>query len=108
MLENIELHKDNKRKFKMIAADYTTTMKALIMEEARFVMDEDLDVPSSDRESEQDRISVIIDIPADFKNEVKMFTYNNNLRIRDLWVFCVDRIIEREWQDDWDEQGYIL
>lgn len=95
MLENVELNKDKKRQLKIIAADRNITMKALIVEEASEIMRNNISVPKSVREDESDRVSLIIDIQSDFKDDIKLFTYNNNLKIRDLWVFCVDRIIER-------------
>lgn len=95
MLENVELNKDKKKQLKVIAANCNITMKALIVEEATKIMNENISVPDSIREDEADRTSLIIDIDSNFKEDVKLFTYNNNLKIRDLWVFCVDRIIDR-------------
>lgn len=95
MLENVELNKDKKKQLKVIAANYNITMKALIVEEATTIMKNNISVPESIREDETDRTSLIIDIKSSFKEDIKLFTYNNNLKIRDLWVFCVDRIIDR-------------
>lgn len=95
MLENVELNKEKKRQLKVIAANNNTTMKALIIEEAAEIMKSDIEVPNSIREDENDRSSLIIDIESSFKDDIKLYTYNNNLKIRDLWVYCVDRIIQR-------------
>lgn len=95
MLENVELNKDKKRQFKVVAANQNQTMKALILNEAQYVIENNLDVPSYERESEEDRTSLIIDIPSEIKENIKTFTYSHNLKIRDLWVYCVDRILER-------------
>lgn len=95
MLENVELNKEKKRQLKVIAANNNTTMKALIIEEAAEIMKSNIEVPNSIREDENDRSSLIIDIESSFKDDIKLYTYNNNLKIRDLWVYCVDRIIQR-------------
>ena len=95
MLENVELNKDKKRIFKVIAANNNTTMKSLILDEVNDIITHNISVPSSVREAEEDRTSLIIDIPANIKDNIKTYTYSNNLKIRDLWVFCVDRILER-------------
>lgn len=98
MLENVELNKEKKRQLKVIAANNNTTMKALIIEEAAEIMKSNIEVPNSIREDENDRSSLIIDIESSFKDDIKLYTYNNNLKIRDLWVYCVDRIIQRMGQ----------
>lgn len=92
MLENIELSSENKKRFKVFAAEKDVSMKDLIMKEARQVMDENAFVPLTDRA--EDYTSLIIDIPEDFKEEIKIFCVQKDIRIRDLWVECCRRILE--------------
>lgn len=92
MLENIELSSENKKRFKVFAAEKDVSMKDLIMKEAREVMDENAFVPLTDRA--EDYTSLIIDIPEDFKEEIKIFCVQKDIRIRDLWVECCRRILE--------------
>lgn len=95
MLENVELNKDKKRQFKVVAANHSETMKSLLLQEVQDIISENIAVPDSVREPESERTSLIIDIPSDIKESIKTYTYANNLKIRDLWVFCVDRILSR-------------
>ena len=93
--ENVELNVDDKKRFKVIAAELGVTMKDLLLTEARGIMIMKEPIPVREREDEENRSSLIINIPTEFKEEVKVFTANNDIKIRDLWVECVDRIIER-------------
>lgn len=94
MLENIELSLEDKKRFKVYAAEKDISMKDLILEEAHHVIEEDAFIPLTDRAD--DYTSLIIDIPSDFKTEIKSFCIQKDIRIRDLWVECCRRILEGE------------
>lgn len=93
--ENVELNIDDKKKFKVIAAEQGVTMKDLLLTEAVNIMNNGDPVPSREREDEKDRSSLIINIPTDLKDDIRLFTSINDIKIRDLWVESVNRIIQR-------------
>ena len=93
-LENIELATENKKEIKVIAAKNDVSMKQLIVREAREILDNNSMVPSVNRE--ENRSCLIIDIPKEFKEEIKTFCDFNEVRIRDFWVECVNRVIQEE------------
>ena len=95
MKENVELNINDKKRFKVIAAEQDITMKDLLLTEAKNIMLHNDTVPSREREEEENRSSLIINIPISFKEEVKVFTKRNGIKIRDLWVESVNRIIQR-------------
>lgn len=93
--ENVELHVDAKRMLKVIAAEKDVTMKELLLNEARDIIDNDYYVPVREREEEENRSSLIVNVPSDFKDNVREFIDERDIKIRDLWVESVDRIIQR-------------
>ena len=95
MKENVELNINDKKRFKVIAAEQDITMKDLLLTEAKSIMVHNDSVPSREREEEENRSSLIINIPVSFKEEVKTFTEKKGVKIRDLWVESVNRIIQR-------------
>lgn len=92
MLENIELSAEDKKRFKVLSVKKDISMKDLILEEAHNVIEEEAFIPSLDRA--EDYTSLIIDIPKEFKEEIKSFCNQRDIRIRDLWVECCRRILE--------------
>ena len=94
MLENIELDSEDKKRFKVLSVEKDVSMKDLILQEARTVIDTEAFVPATDRA--EDYTSLIIDIPDEFKAEIKEFCQHKDIRIRDLWVECCRRILEEE------------
>ena len=96
-LENIELATENKKKIKIISAKKDIPMKQLIVTEARSILDNNEIVPCVSRE--EDRSCLIIDIPKTFKDEIKNFCELHDVRIRDFWVECVNRINQGENND---------
>lgn len=93
--ENVELHTDAKRMLKVIAAEKDVTMKELLLNEARDIIDNGYYVPIREREDEENRSSLIVNISSDFKDDVRKFIDERDIKIRDLWVESVDRIIQR-------------
>ena len=93
MLENIELSSQLKHDFKVMSTKENKYMKDLILEEAREILDSNLSIPSVDR-SEQ-YTSLIISIPENLKQEIKDYCSMNDVRIRDFWVECVVRSMNR-------------
>lgn len=93
--ENVELNKQVKQKFKIIAAQQGVTMKDLLLHEAKEIMEYDYYVPTREREAVEDRSSLIVNIPSEFKEEIRLFIQDKDIKIRDLWVESVDRVIER-------------
>lgn len=95
MQENIELKDTDKIKLKMIAAQEVRHMKDLILIEAHDIIDNDYKVHRLKREDERNRVSLIIKLDDDFKETIRMFCDVHSVRIRDFWVECVHRIIEK-------------
>ena len=93
--ENVELNVNDKKRFKVIAAEQDTTMRDLLLLEVKKIMLNNEPVPLRARENEEDRASLIINISTSFKDEIKKFTETKGIKIRDLWVEGVDRIIKR-------------
>lgn len=93
--ENVELNKETKQQFKVIAAQQGVTMRELLLAEAHNIIMNNEYVPQREREPEENRSSLIINIPVDFKDDVRLFVNNHDIKIRDLWVESVDRIIQR-------------
>ena len=58
--ENVELNINDKKRFKVIAAEQDITMKDLLLTEAKNIMLNDEPVPSREREEEENRSSLII------------------------------------------------
>lgn len=95
MQENIELKDTDKIKLKMIAAQEVKHMKDMILIEAHNIIDNDYQVPRTEREDENNRVSLIIKLEDSFKEEIKSFCDIHSIRIRDFWVECVQRIINK-------------
>lgn len=93
--ENVELNKEIKKEFKIIAAQQGVSMRDLLLMEAKTIIANDDYVPIREREDEDNRSSLIINIPTDFKDDIRLFVSNHEIKIRDLWVESVDRIIKR-------------
>ena len=93
--ENVELNKETKKKFKIIAAQQGISMRDLLLAEANTIIEADVEVPVREREKEDNRSSLIINIPMDFKDDIRLFVNTHDIKIRDLWVESVDRIIKR-------------
>lgn len=93
--ENVELNISDKQKFKVIAATQNKTMKDLLLQEAKEIMQNNEKIPIKNREEEENRTSLIINISTEFKKEIKEFTEKKGIKIRDLWVESVNRILRR-------------
>lgn len=92
MLENVELSSEDRRRLKIYAAQRNETMKDLLLYEAHQIIDTDSIVPLVDRAN--DYVTLIIDVPEDFKADIKQFCNQKEIRIRDLWVESCRRILE--------------
>lgn len=93
--ENVELNKETKKKFKIIAAQEGVSMRDLLLTETKSIIQEDAEIPIREREKEENRSSLIINVPIEFKDDVRLFVNTHDIKIRDLWVESVDRIIKR-------------
>jgi len=90
-LENIELNSDVKIKLKTISVQKSEHMRDMIVSQAHKIIDNNEFVPRTERD--EDRTSLIISVKNDFKEEIKTFCSLKDIRIRDFWVECVNRII---------------
>ena len=90
-LENIELNRDVKIKLKTISVQKSEHMRDLIVNKAHEIIDNGDDIPRTERYD--DRASLIIEVKDDFKHEIKTFCNIKDVRIRDFWVECVNRVI---------------
>ena len=99
MQENIELSNLDKINLKTVSAQQVRHMKDMIIDEAHFVIDNNIDIPRVEREDESNRSSLIIKIDDDFKEEIRNYCDIKSVRIRDFWVECVHRIIDR-WYNE--------
>lgn len=68
-------------------------MKDLILYEAHEILDSKLDVPTVDRA--ENYTSLIIDLDDELKEDIKNYCSENDIRIRDFWVECVKRSMNR-------------
>ena len=93
MQENIELGRKIKIEFKSLAAKNQVTMKDWLLNEAKDIIDNNDIVHRTEREDDRD--SLIIKVPDDLKIRIKNYCEQEDVRIRDFWVECVKRIIER-------------
>lgn len=93
MQENIELAKKDKVKLKVVSAAQSQHMKDLLIKEAHTIIDTNADVPLVERST--DRTSLIIKIDDSLKEEILTFCEVHQIRIRDFWVECTNRIIKR-------------
>ena len=93
MLENIELSSKLKHDFKVMSTKENKYMKDLILYEAHEILDNRLDVPTVDRA--ENYTSLIIDLDDELKEDIKDYCSGNDIRIRDFWVECVKRSMDR-------------
>ena len=96
-LENIELNSNVKIKLKTISVQKSEHMRDLIIKQAHKIIDNNEYVPRTERDD--DRTSLIIAVKNDFKENIKTFCSIKDIRIRDFWVECVNRII-REYDNE--------
>lgn len=96
-LENIELNSNVKIKLKTISVQQSEHMRDLIIKQAHKIIDNNEYVPRTERDD--DRTSLIIAVKNDFKENIKTFCSIKDIRIRDFWVECVNRII-REYDNE--------
>lgn len=90
-LENIELNSDVKIKLKTISVQKSEHMRDLIIKQAHKIIDNNEYVPRTARSD--DRTSLIIAVKDDFKHDIKNFCSIKDIRIRDFWVECVNKVI---------------
>lgn len=93
--ENIELSKENKKKLKVIAAEEEKTMRDLVLFEAAEIIGWDLEVEETEREPKESRTGLLINIPQEAKDDIRLFCGNREIRIRHLWTQSVNNVIER-------------
>ena len=93
MQENIELGRKIKIEFKSLAAKNQVTMKDWLLNEAKEIIDNNEVVHRTEREDDRD--SLIIKVPDDLKDRIKDYCEQEDVRIRDFWVECVNRLLER-------------
>ena len=66
-------------------------MKDLLLSEAHEIIDSDAFVPSVDRAN--DYVTLIIEVPKEFKDDIRQFCYRKDIRIRDLWTESCRRVL---------------
>ncbi len=93
--ENIELSKESKKKLKIIAAEQEKTMRDLILFEAAEIIGWDLDVEKKPRELKETRTGLLINIPQESKDDIRLFCRDREIRIRDFWVQALNNIFKR-------------
>ena len=93
--ENLELSKESKKKLKVIAAEEEKTMRDLVLYEAAEIIGWDLDVEETEREPEESRTGLLINIPQESKDDIRLFCRDKEVKIRDFWVQSVNNVIER-------------
>lgn len=93
--ENLELNKESKRKLKVIAAEEEKTMRDLVLLEAAEIIGWDLDVEKTEREPKETRTGLLINIPQESKDDIRLFCRDKEVKIRDFWVQTVNNVIER-------------
>ena len=93
--ENIELSKETKKKLKVIAAEQEKTMRDLILLESAEIIGWDLEVEKTDREPKETRTGLLMNIPQETKDDVRLFCRDREIRIRDFWTKAVNNTIER-------------
>lgn len=93
--ENLELSKADKKKLKIIAAEQEKTMKDLLLFEVAEIIGWDLDVKKTEREPKETRTGLLMNIPQEAKDDIRLFCRDREIRIRDLWTQAVNNTIER-------------
>ena len=93
--ENLEVSKEIKKKLKIIAAEQEKTMRDLVLFEAAEIIGWDLEVEETERESKESRTGLLINIPQETKDDIRLFCRDREIRIRDFWCQSVNNVIER-------------
>lgn len=93
MLENIEIDKKKKAKLKIITALKDTTIKQIVLQEITNILENN--TPITEHTTTRNRESLIIDVDATLKAKIKQHAYENNTKIRDIWMQAVDQIIKQ-------------
>lgn len=93
--ENLELSKESKKKLKVIAAEEEKTMRDLVLFEAAEIIGWDLDVEETQREPKETRTGLLINIPQESKDDIRLFCKNREIRIRSFWTQTVANVIDR-------------
>jgi ribosomal protein L30E len=93
--ENIELSKESKKKLKIIAAEQEKTMRDLVLFEAAEIIGWDLNVEETVREPKETRTGLLINIPQESKDDIRLFSKNRKIRIRSFWNKAVANAIDR-------------
>lgn len=93
--ESLELSKESKKKLKIIAAEQEKTMRDLVLFEAAEIIGWDLDVEKTQREPKETRTGLLMNIPQEAKDDIRLFCRDREIRIRDLWTQAVNNTIER-------------
>lgn len=91
MLENVELSSESRKRLKVFAAQRDESMKDLLLTQAHQIIDNDSYVPSVERAD--DYVTLIIDVPEEFKEEIRTFCNRKEIRIRDLWVESCNKVL---------------
>ena len=93
--ENLELSKNDKKKLKVIAVELEKTMRDLVLLEAAEIIGWDLNVEETKREPKETRTGLLINIPQESKDDIRLFCRDREVRIRDFWNQSVNNVIER-------------
>ena len=93
--ENLELSKNDKKKLKVIAAEQEKTMRDMVLFEAAEIIGWDLEVKETEREPKETRTSLLVNIPQEAKDDIRLFSKDKEVRIRDFWIQCVNNTIKR-------------
>ena len=93
--ENLELSKEDKKRLKVIAAEQEKTMRDLVLFEAAEIIGWDSDVEETKREPKESRTGLLINIPQESKDDIRLFCRDKEVKIRDFWVQTVNNVIER-------------
>ena len=93
--ESLELSKEDKKKLKVIAAEQGKSMRDLVLFEAAEIIGWDLEVEETGRESKETRTGLLINIPQESKDDIRLFCRDKVIKFRNFWVQTVNNAIER-------------
>lgn len=93
--ESLELSKETKKKLKVIAAEQEKTMRDLVLFEAAEIIGWDLEVEKTEREPKENRTGLLMNIPQETKDDIRLFCRDKEIRIRDLWAQAVNNTLKR-------------
>ena len=93
--ENIELSKESKKKLKVIAAEREKTMRDLVLFEAAEIIGWDSRVEETKREPKETRTGLLMNIPQESKDDIRLFCRDREIKIKDFWIQSVNNVIER-------------